>query len=346
MQPTALVTGANGFTGSRFCLYLARKGVQTRGLYYTPDGGEPDFGHDCLELVAGDIRDRACVKKIVAGVDVVYHIAALYRPTNVPKKDFWDVNVEGTRYMLEAAAEAGVKRFVHCSTIGVHGNVKNPPAAEDAPIQPDDYYQYTKLKGEELARDHGRQLGLEVSIVRPAAIYGAGERRFLKLAQLIKRRRFVLFGNGEVKYHFIHIDDLSDAFVLCATKEEAVGQTYIIADDHAVTLNCITEVIAKTLAVSPPKLHLPYGLLYTASALCEAICAPLRISPPLHRRRAAWFRSTRSFDIGKARRQLGFEPKVAAEEGLARMVESYIEAGWIPGAQCATDSAQREKTPC
>ena len=101
------------------------------------------------------------------------------------------VNVEGIRNIVELAAEAGVERFVQCSTIGVHGNVKDPPAAEDAPIKPDDYYQHTKLKGEELARERGPELNLPVVIVRPAAIYGALEYRFLKLARLIASRRFI-----------------------------------------------------------------------------------------------------------------------------------------------------------
>lgn len=335
MQPTALVTGANGFTGSRFCQYLARSGVATRGMYYAPDGA-PSFRHDLLELVPGDLRDRASLRRALDGISVVYHIGALYRPTNVSRKDFWDVNVEGTRNLIELSKEFGVARFVNCSTIGVHGHVANPPAAEDAPIKPDDYYQETKLKGEETARDLGRELGLAVTNVRPAAIYGPGETRFLKLARLIHRRRFVMFGSGEVLYHFIHVDDLSDAFVRCAELEEAVGQTYIIADDHPLTLNQIVRVMAEALGVAPPRVHLPLGLLRASAVLCEFACKPLGISPPLHRRRAAWFSSCRSFDIGKARRELGFAPRVSPEEGLAEMVHSYRAAGWLNGVQPGT----------
>lgn len=328
MKPKVLVTGANGYTGRNLCQFLARQGVATRAMYWAPDG-EPDFSHENLELVPGDLRDRDSLTRALDGIEVVHNVAALYRPTNIPNQMYWDVNVEGIRNILELSAKAGVKRFVQCSTIGVHGHVRKPPANEESEIKPDDYYQYTKLKGEELSRDYGAELGLKVSIIRPAAIYGHLEDRFLKLPKLIKSGKFVMFGNGEVLYHFIHIDDLSRAFVLCAEREEAIGQTYIIADDHAITLNKIIEIMSGALGMPVPRRRLPYSVLYAASVLCEFACKPFGVSPPLHRRRASWFSHTRSFDISKARKQLGYEPQVRIEDGLRDMVRSYQEAGWL-----------------
>ena len=155
MKPTALVTGANGFTGKNLSRYLAEHGVPTRAMYWPPDG-EPEFNGVNLEVVPGDLRDRDSLKKALDGIEVVYNIAALYRPTNVPNSMYWEVNVEGIRNIVELAAEAGVKRFVQCSTIGVHGHVESPPATEDAPIKPDDYYQSTKYEGEKLTKELGR----------------------------------------------------------------------------------------------------------------------------------------------------------------------------------------------
>ena len=328
MTKSVLVTGANGYTGSHLCQYLARRGMPIRGMYW-PQDGKPTFRHENVQLVPGDLRDRGSVNKALQGIDVVYNIAALYRPTNVSNQMYWDVNVEGVRNIVHLAAEAGVERFVQCSTIGVHGHVENPPATEDAPLKPDDYYQYTKLKGEELCRELGRELGLAVTIVRPAAIYGPLEERFLKLPKLIQSGRFIMFGHGEVPYHFIHIDDLCDAFIRCAEREEAVGQTYIIADDHAITLNQIAAIISEALGVAPPNRRLPLGVLNLASIVCEFACRPFRISPPLHRRRAAWFSATRSFDIGKARRELEFKPAVRPADGLKDMIQSYRLEGWV-----------------
>ena len=328
LDAAALVTGANGFTGRWFCQYLARRGIAARGMYWAPDG-EPGYSHAKLDLVPGDLRDRASLRRALEGIAVVYNIAALYRPTNVPERMYWEVNVQGVQNMVEEAAKAGVKRFIQCSTVGVHGTVQNPPADEEAPIRPDDYYQETKYEGEVLSRELSQKLGLPLVVVRPAAIYGPREQRFLKLARAIKNGTFVMFGRGEVGYHFIHVEDLSDAFVLCSEVDEAVGEVFIIADDHAITLNEIARIVAEALGARLPRIRLPYPLLYYASAACELACKPFSIAPPLHRRRAAWFNSTRSFDIGKARRILGYHPKVGPEEGLKEMVRSYQKAGWL-----------------
>jgi nucleoside-diphosphate-sugar epimerase len=259
----------------------------------------------------------------------VHNIAALYRPTNVPERLYWEVNVQGVQNIVEEAAKAKVKKFIQCSTVGVHGAIANPPADETAPIHPDDYYQQTKYEGEVLSQELGRKLGMPLVVIRPAAIYGPREQRFLKLARAIKSGTFVMFGTGDVRYHFVHVEDLSDAFVRCAEVDEAIGEVFIAADDHAITLNEIARTLAEALGTRPPRIRLPYPLLYYASAACEFACKPFSVSPPLHRRRAAWFNSTRSFDIGKARRILGYEPKIRPAEGLKDMVRSYLEAGWL-----------------
>jgi nucleoside-diphosphate-sugar epimerase len=327
MSALTLVTGANGFGGRNLCRYLAEKNMPVRGMYYPPDGQpRPIQG---VEFVPGDVRRPEELHRAVAGTHYVFHLAALYRPVNVRKQDYIDVNVDGTRNMVEAAAEAKVERFVHCSTIGVHGHVEHPPANEDAPIKPDDFYQQTKYEGEVVARTLGSRLGLNITALRPAAIYGAGETRFLPLARLIKKRRFVMFGNGQVPYHFIHVDDLSQAFVRCLENKNSIGATYIIADDHAVTLNDILHIFAEALGVPAPRWRLPLAVLLGASTLCEFSCKPFGLNPPLHRRRAEWFWSTRSFDISRARRDLAFEPAVDLRDGLRQMIESYKTANWL-----------------
>ena len=328
MDRTVLVTGANGYTGHYFSRYLAERGVATRAMYYPPDG-KPDLKHELLELVPGDIRNRNEVERSLEGIKTVYHIAALYRPTNVPQRAFWDVNVDGTRNMVELAVQAGVERFVHCSTIGVHGTTGKTPVTEDAPIQPDDYYQETKWEGEKLALELSRELGLALSVIRPAGIYGPGERRFLKITQLVNRRRFVMFGSGETCYHFIHVKDLSDAFVLAAQGERSTGRSYIIADDGAITLNSMVAMLADSLGVRRPGIRLPYALLKSAAIVCEGLCKPFGISPPMHRRRAAWFVSSRAFDTSRARDELGYSPTVKIEDGMKEMVGSFSEAGWL-----------------
>lgn len=328
MTAKVLVTGANGYTGYWFCKYLADKGVPARGMYYPPDG-KPDLDHPSLEIVPGDLLDRDSLRRALEGIEVVQSVAALYRPTNVSEQAYWQVNVDGVRNIVEESARAGVKRLVQCSTMGVHGTVNGPAGDESSPIAPDDYYQQTKYEGEVLSLQLGQELGLPVAVARPAGIYGPRERRFLKLAKMIQDRRFIMFGNGEVHYHFVHVDDLCEALMLCAERDEAVGEAFIIADDHAVTINEIVRVISEALDVPPPRIRLPYPLLYGVSAACEFACKPFGISPPLYRRRAAWFNSNRAFSIAKARRDLGYQPKIPPETGLKDMVRSFREAGWL-----------------
>ena len=330
MKPNVLITGANGFTGFWFCKYLAEKGIPTRGMYYPPDG-EPALSHPNLELVPGDLLDRDSLKRALDGIEIVQNVAALYRPTTVSEQMYHAVNVEGVGNIMEEAAKAGAKRFVQCSTMGVHGTVDNPPGNEDSPIKPDDYYQMTKYKGEELARKLGPELGMPVSIARPAGIYGPREHRFLKLAKAVQSGKFVMFGSGEVLYHFVHVHDLCDGLMLCAERDEAVGDVYLLADEYAITLNTVVKCMAEALGVSPPRIKLPYSLLYGLAATCEAVCKPFGIAPPLYRRRAAWFNSTRAFDIGRARERLGYQPKIRPEDGIKDMVRSYFDAGWLKG---------------
>ena len=330
MEPKILGTGANGFTGHYFVRYLAERNIPVRAMYYGPDGRPNDLVHDCVDLVPGDVRDRKQIRAALEGIDVVQHVAALYRPTNISQQQYYDVNVDGTVNMVELAKEAGVRRFVQCSTIGVHGTAGREPVDEDAPIRPDDYYQESKWLGEKAAVEKAAELELPLTVIRPAGIYGPRERRFLKIAQLVHRRRFLMFGDGTTLYHFIHVRDLCDAFMLAAESEAAVGNRYIIADDHAISIDTFVGLLARSSGVKPPRLHIPFALLQCAAVLCEGVCKPLGLSPPIHRRRAAWFKSNRCFDISRARKDLGYEPSVSIEAGVADMVRSYFEAGWLP----------------
>jgi nucleoside-diphosphate-sugar epimerase len=260
---------------------------------------------------------------------VVYHIAALFRPENVTRKEMWENNVQGTKNMLDAAVKAGVRRFVHCSTIGVHGDIKNPPANEETPYGPGDYYQESKTDGEKIALQYMRDGKLPIVIFRPGGIYGPRDLRFLKLIRPIKTGRFIMLGSGEVVYQMIYIDDLIDGIMLCGTREEAIGKIYILTGGEATTLNQLVQMIADVLGVRPPRLRFPVTPVYMAGFLCELLFKPLGINPPLYRRRVDFFRKTRCFDISKARRDLGFHPKTDLKTGIGLTADWYREHGHL-----------------
>jgi dihydroflavonol-4-reductase len=326
-----LVTGATGFTGGHLARALAGRGYGVRALVRDAARatGPTGLTGSGIELAVGDLEDRASLDRAVRGVDVVYHVAAIYRQAGLAKAKYRAVNATAVRSVIEAAAAAGARRVVHCSTVGVHGDVEHPPAGEDAPLRPGDVYQETKVEGEAMARQAAAETGVAVVIARPTGIYGPGDRRLLKLFRGVARRRFVVLGSGQIYYHLTYIDDLVEGFRLCGEVPAAAGRTYILAGGEATTLDELVRRVAEEAGVKPPRLHLPVWPFWAAGALCEMLCAPLGIEPPLYRRRVDFFTKSRAFDISRARAELGYAPQVSLREGIRRTLKWYKEARWL-----------------
>jgi nucleoside-diphosphate-sugar epimerase len=327
-----LVTGATGFTGGHLAQYLAGRGDEVRALV-RPRSRErfdrsplPATG---VTAVEGDLMDADSVRHAVDGAEVVYHIAATYREAGQPDSTYRAINVEGTKHILEAARAAGVRRVVHCSTGGVHGHIENPPATEDAPFNPGDVYQETKLAAEKLAREFGNSTGLDVVVARPIGIYGPGDTRFLRMFKGLARGRFPMIGNGQAFYHLTYIDDLIEGFRLCGTVPAAKGRTYILAGPRYTTLEQLVQLVARELKVTPPRVHLPVWPFWAAGLLCEIICVPLRIEPPIYRRRVDFYTKSRAFDTTRARTELGYSPKVDLEQGIKLTADWYRTEGLL-----------------
>jgi dihydroflavonol-4-reductase len=327
-----LVTGATGFTGGHLAEYLAARGDSVRALVRPRSrvrfeaSALPAKGVSAAE---GDLTDAAALTRAAAGVDVVYHIAATYREAGQPDSAYRAINVEGTRHVLEAARAGGAQRVVHCSTGGVHGHIADPPADEEAPFNPGDVYQETKLEAEQMARAFGDRTGFDVVVARPIGIYGPGDTRFLRMFRGLARGQFPMIGNGRPFYHLTFIDDLIEGFRLCGTVAAAKGRTYLLAGPRYTTLEQLVQLVAKELKVAPPRVHLPVWPFWTAGLLCEMVCVPLRIEPPIFRRRVDFYTKSRAFDTTRARTELGFAPQVDLEEGIRRTANWYRNEGLL-----------------
>jgi nucleoside-diphosphate-sugar epimerase len=279
--------------------------------------------------VEGDLTDAAAVRRAADGVDVVYHIAATYREAGQPDAAYRDINVQGTMHVVEAARAGGARRMVHCSTGGVHGHISRPPANEDAPFNPGDVYQETKLEAERAARTFGDRSGFDVVVARPIGIYGPGDTRFLRMFRGLARGTFPMIGSGKPYYHLTFIDDLVEGFRLCGTLPAAKGRTYLLAGPRYTTLEQLVAMVAKELNVAPPRWHWPVWPFWTAGLLCEIVCVPLRIEPPIFRRRVDFYTKSRAFDITRARTELGFAPRVDLEEGIKKTADWYRREGLL-----------------
>jgi nucleoside-diphosphate-sugar epimerase len=324
-----LVTGGTGFTGSRLVEYLINKGHEVSAL-----DNQKGILYDHLiekgaNITLGTVTDRETVKKCLKGVEGVFHLAAAFRQINATKKTYWNVNVEGTRILCEEALKKPLKKFVYCSTQGVHGDIKNPPGDEDSPIVPVDYYQYTKYESEKVIREFTAK-GLKSVIIRPTAIYGPGDpERFFYLFRFTKKGKFYMFGNGKALYHPVYIDNLNDGFYAAWKSSRNSAETYIIADLQYFTIKELVKKVGQSMGIKVKFIQLPFLPLYMAACLCEFICIPFKISPPLFRRRVDWYRQNRAFKIDKARREINYNPRVGIEEGLRRTAEWYIDNNYL-----------------
>jgi len=326
--PLVAITGATGFLGSHITERLLAEGWQVRILARDP-ARATSFADRVEKIVYADICDKDALNDLFAGVDMVVHLVSNFRVVGGAPESYHHVNHQGTIAALEAAGGCGVSRFIHCSTIGVHGDVAVSPASEDSPFNPGDLYQKTKLLAEDACRSEMKLGRMEVTIARPTSQYGPGDTRMLKMFRMISKQRFVLIGPCKENFHAVYIDDLVEGFWLILNNSDIAGETYLLGGDKYVSLQEYINTASSVLGVPGPRLRLPYWPVYGLSWLCEMLCKPLGLEPPLHRRRVRFFRNNRAFDINKAQVQLGYQPVVELEDGMRRTVSWYREQGLL-----------------
>lgn len=321
------VSGGTGFLGSHLVKRFEVDGHSVAALLRDPEkasGLPPE-----TDRVVGDIAAAEPVRRLVSEADLVIHTVSNFRVASGPPESYRRINVEGTRNLLQAAIDAGVRRFVHCSTIGVHGDVAVTPGDENAPYNPGDLYQETKLEAEQLVRSRAGTSGTEIVVVRPCSMYGPGDLRMLKMFRMLAKGRFFKVGPCRENFHAGYIEDVAEGFVRAATTPGIDGEVFIVGGEGFLPLDEYIDTAARVVGALPPKVRVPYGLMHGAAWACERLFVPLRVEPPLHVRRVRFFRNNRAFSIEKARRVLGFEPKVGLEEGMRRTVDWYRTKGLL-----------------
>jgi nucleoside-diphosphate-sugar epimerase len=328
-----LITGGTGFVGAHLVRRLLDTGHRVISLDKNPGLFDDELRSKGATLLTGSVTDPNDVDRAMAGCELVYHLASPFGDILQPDAAYWDIEVNGTRNVLEAAARHGVRRVVHCSTQGVHGIITDPPGDEDSPIAPRDYYCYSKAEGEKVSREFMAR-GMDIVIVRPTSVYGPGDTRgWLKLYRMVASGWFLMIGNGKTLNHPVYVENLVDLFELCGNNPAAKGRVYLGGDEEPVTLNDLVREVGSAVGSNVRIIRFPsYRVALLAATAVEVVFKGLRVRPPVFRRRLSWFKTNRAFRIDRAKAELGYKPRVRLSEGLARTAYWYRKAGYLGAA--------------
>lgn len=324
-----LVTGATGFTGSVLVRKLVEQRVEVIAIARPTSNLQP-FEGLAIKWIKGDVFDKGLIDKAMENVTHIFHMVTPFREAKSPDQGYYNVHVLSTQHLAQAAlTQPNFQRFVHVSTIGVHGHIAHPPADETYRTEPGDVYQQSKLEGEQWIKSFGVKTGLPVTVVRPAGIYGPGEKRLLKIYKMVSKGWVPAIGKGNNLLHFIHVDDLTDCLLVSANHPKAVGETFICGSERAIAFKDMVALISEQYNVSAKFISLPGPPLFAIADLCEAIFRPLGIEPPIYRRRLAFYTKDRSFDTSKIRNLLNFTPHHSDQEGLKELGQWYLDQQWV-----------------
>ncbi|MCG6941963.1 MAG: NAD-dependent epimerase/dehydratase family protein [Thiohalocapsa sp.] len=318
-----LVTGANGFVGRALCTYLGRRGDAVRALVRQPTDGPWD------ETVACDLGTDPLPGALMNGIDGVFHLAGVAHMQDiaaVPDATYERVNVAGTSALLDAAAAAGVRRFVYFSSIKAVADPGEQCVDERWEAPPTDAYGRSKREAEQRVRDAGRQHGLHVCNLRPCLVYGPGVKGNLaRMIDAIDRGRFPPLPDFHNRRSMIGVDDLLDAAWLAMHNEAANGQTFIVADGVDYSTRALFLAISEALGKSVPAWTLPRSLLSAAALTGDLLGAVSGRSPPFSSAVLHRLRGWNCFRASHLRETLGWRPRMCFADALPEMIRARRE---------------------
>jgi len=326
-----LVTGGSGFIGSRLALLASQQGYAPAVVTAINNATERARCDELLEagvtVTEASLEDIPALSRALAGRDAVIHLAAAQHEAERPESYFHRVNVEGTRRLLELARAAGVRRFVHGSTIGVYGSAAGSVLDERSPLSPDNAYGRTKAAAESVVRDC--HADMEYSIVRISETYGPGDMRLLKLFRGVLSGRYLTVGNGENEHQLIYVDDLVGGLLSACAAPAANGATIVLAGTERLTTNAMVTAIGAAVGNRHTVRHAPLWPFLVLAYVMERTFAPLGLKPPLHRRRLDFFRKSFRFSPAAAEQLLSFRAATSFAEGASRTAQWYRSKGLL-----------------
>lgn len=327
-----LITGGTGFIGLLLIDKLLGKGHKIRVLVRNEDKARRLLGNKC-SIWVGDITNKISLNGCCDGIDVVYQLVAKTGndlPSATTLESFRDVNVRGLNNICQEAIKAGVKRFISVSSIAAMGIVKNGKINGDSPCEPYLPYQISKREGELLVLKLVKERNFPAIIVRPAKVYGVGEREYsyLSIAKLCKKGFFPKVGTGKNLVSHCYITDLIDGLVSCLDRGK-IGSIYIFASEKSIGLNDSAKMIAKLLGKKIILIPIPKWFMISVASIIEHICIAIGKKTPVTKRNVEAATTDRVYDLSKEKAELGFISKISMEEGITRVISYYQERGLI-----------------
>ena len=323
---TTLVTGATGFLGSAIARELLKDGRNIKLLARDNADLQNIKGLDA-EIVVGDLRDRESLKSALEGCSILYHAAAYYSLWNKDKKLIFDINVRGTRNILETALDAGIENVIYTSTVGCIGLSKDrTPTNEDYPIDLatlSNDYKLSKFQAEKIALEmHGK--GLPVVIVNPSTPIGPRDIKPTPTGKIV-----LDFLNGKMPAYLdtgLNLIDVSDCARghILAEEKGRPGERYILGNKN-MSLKDILLALEKITGIKAPSIKIPHWVAYTAGLACETLSNLITKTPPAIPlagvKMAKYFMY---FDSSKAIKELGL-PQNSVENALGQSVQWFKE---------------------
>jgi len=327
-----LVTGATGLLGSHIAERLVAAGQKVRALVRPTSDTRflDDLG---VEKVIGDLTDPASLAAACRGIDVIYHAAARVGDWG-PWNDFKVHTMDATDNLARAAQKAGVRRFVHISSISAYGNPngKNLVIDETAPLGQNvhrwSYYTRAKVIAEESLWRMHRQEQFPLTVIRPSWIYGIRDRTSIaRLHRMITTGRIKILGSGDNRLNTVYAGNIADACILAAASDKALGQAYNISNDGVITQKEYLALWAQAFGCPPPAKKVPYWLAYSLGFDCEVIGRLLHLKkPPFITRYSVWLMGRNVyFPADKARRELGWQSRVSYEQGIKMTAQWFLQ---------------------
>ena len=325
-----LVTGGTGFVGANVVRELLAAGATVRVLA-RPRGDRRVLQGLRVEIAEGDLTEPATLARALAGVRTLFHAAADYRLWAPQPRALYRTNVEGTRALLAAAAEAGVARVVYTSTVGALGIPGDGvPGTEDTPVSLADmvgHYKRSKFLAERVALEFAGR-GLPLVVVNPSAPVGAWDVKPTPTGQMIVDfLRGRMLGTLDTGLNLVHVRDVARGHLLAAERGR-VGERYVLGHEN-LSLAAILDVLADLTGRPAPRLRVPYAVAWCGAACLEGVARMTGRPPAVALTAVRMARKRMFFSPAKAVRELGL-PQTGARAALAEAVSWFVEHGYAP----------------